>query len=243
MKALVEFLQKVDNSKLTATDRACALMWLAGRDDATIGLTANEMANAIELAGHPKQNVSRLDKQISRDPRTIKGRGIKKWRLGPRARGEFEEKYKDIVRLPRNAPPSDSVLPHELFDGTRGYLERVVHQINISYDNALFDCCAVMCRRLLETLIIETYEAEGRPSEIKASDGNYFMFSDLLRVLGGDKKLKLSRNGLKGLRDFKRLGDLSAHNRRFNARRSDIDKIQDGLRVAAEELLHLSKLA
>ena len=38
-------------------------------------------------------------------------------------------------------------------------MEKVLSQINGSYDCALFDCTAVMCRRLLETLIIEAYEA------------------------------------------------------------------------------------
>ena len=44
--------------------------------------------------------------------------------------------------------------------GTRGYLERIAYQLNASYDHYLYDCCAVMCRRILETLIIEIYEKE-----------------------------------------------------------------------------------
>lgn len=32
-------------------------------------------------------------------------------------------------------PPSDSVLPREIFTGTRTYIERVVRQINASYDS------------------------------------------------------------------------------------------------------------
>ena len=47
---------------------------------------------------------------------------------------------------------------------------------------------------------------------------------------------------MKGLRDFKNLGDLSAHNRRFNARKEDIDRVRDGLRVIVEELVHLANL-
>ena len=54
------------------------------------------------------------------------------------------------------------MLPIDLFDGTRGYIEKVVLQINASFDASLYDCCAVMCRRLLETLIIECYEANGQ---------------------------------------------------------------------------------
>ena len=137
---------------------------------------------------------------------------------------------------------SDSVLPRELFDGTRGYIEKVVSQINGSYDHGWYDCCAVMCRRLAETLIIEGYEEQGRSDEIKGSDGNFQMLNGHLTVLSKDKKINLGRNSKKGLEELKELGDKSAHNRRFNARQPDIDAIRPGLRTAAEELLHIAKL-
>jgi len=68
------------------------------------------------------------------------------------------------------------------------------------------------------------------------------MFAGLLAHLEADVTFNLGRNALRGLKDFKKLGDLSAHNRRFNADRDDIDRVRDDLRVAAEELLHLAKL-
>jgi hypothetical protein len=69
--------------------------------------------------------------------------------------------------------PSDSILPRELFANTRAYIERVVSQINGSYDHGFYDCCAVMCRRLVETLIIEVYESRARARDIKATDDNF----------------------------------------------------------------------
>jgi hypothetical protein len=143
---------------------------------------------------------------------------------------------------PSAVKPSDSVLPRELFTDTRGYIERVVTQINGSYDCGFYDCCAVMCRRLGETLIIETYESQGRVSDIKGSDDNFLMLSGLLGVLNKDKSIHLGRNAKRGLEGLKDLGDKSAHNRRFNARQPDIDGIKSDLRTAAEELLHLAKL-
>jgi hypothetical protein len=99
-----------------------------------------------------------------------------------------------------------------------------------------------MCRRLLETLIIETYESLGRSLEIKGSDGQFMMLNGLITFLEREKSFNLGRSAMKGLKDFKQLGDLSAHNRRFNALRNDIDRVRDGLRIASEELLHLSGL-
>lgn len=152
-----------------------------------------------------------------------------------------EEKLGEQGKL---GAPKDtgSVIPSGL--GTaRGYLGKVVLQLNVSYDAQLYDCCAVMCRRLLETLIIEVYEHCGRASEIKGSDGNFLMLSGLTAFFENDKAFNVSRNGMKGMRDFKTLGDQSAHSRMFNARKDDIDRVRNGLRVAIEELAHLANLA
>jgi hypothetical protein len=152
-----------------------------------------------------------------------------------------EEKLGEHGKL---GAPKDtgSVIPSGL--GTaRGYLGKVVLQLNVSYDAQLYDCCAVMCRRLLETLIIEVYEHCGRAAEIKGSDGNFLMLSGLTAFFENDKAFNVSRNGMKGMRDFKTLGDQSAHSRMFNARKDDIDRVRNGLRVAIEELAHLANLA
>jgi hypothetical protein len=146
----------------------------------------------------------------------------------------------DLEALP-TLKPSDSILPRELFLNTRGYIEKVVFQINGSYDQGLYDCCAVMCRRLGETLIIETYESQGRAKEIKGADDNFLMLNGLLAVLNKDITIHLGRNAKRGLDSLKDLGDKSAHNRRFNARQPDIDSIKSDFRTAAEELLHLAK--
>jgi hypothetical protein len=198
------------------------------------------ICSELELAGHPKQNVSRLAATLKSDRRTSKAEGVG-WRLHPRTRRELDSEYAFALSQ-RPVSPSDSVLPMELFTGTRAYIERVVHQINKAYDTELWDCSAVMCRRLLETLIIESYEKAGRANEVKGNDGHFMMLNGLITFLEGDASIHLGRSAARGLKDFKQLGDLSAHNRRFNARRNDIDRVRDGLRVAAEELLHLAGL-
>ncbi|MCP4203440.1 MAG: hypothetical protein GY769_16100 [bacterium] len=201
-------------------------------------MTAAEIGEAMEDAGYARQNLTRLKENLTRSPLTAKAkRGA--FRIRTNSLQEIEQKFGTYLQV-RPLKPSDSVLPRELFDGTRGYLERVVAQINGSYDGGLYDCCAVMCRRLLETLVIELYEHLGRQAELRGSDGNYLMFSALLAILERDKTISPGRNTSKGLRDCKRLGDQSAHNRRFNARKNDIDRVRDGVRLASEELLHLA---
>lgn len=235
------FLRAIAPQPLTLRDRALALLWWVGRDDPKEGLTAREICDFIEAQGFPKQNSSRLHLALERDRRTSKAGG-NRWKLHPSARALLEQEFGGF-RDSRPAPvASSSVLPTELFRGTRGYLEKVVYQLNASYDATLYDCCAVMCRRTLETLLIEVYEHVNRADEIKGADGHFLMFAGLLSFFESDKAFNPSRNGLRGLREVKTLGDLAAHNRRFNARKDDIDRLREGLRIAAEELLHLAGL-
>ncbi len=237
----VDFLHCVTDLTPSITHRAIALLWWYGRDDPAQGATPRELRDAFESAGYARPNVTRLAAALRRDTRTRRGPGGT-FRLHPDARRALDEEYEDRAGS-RPIPISSVVLPRELFVGTRGYIEKVVAQLNASYEYSLFDCCAVMCRRLLETLIIEVYEGAGRAEEIKDQNGHFFMFDGLLKHLENDRSLNLGRNAITGLKDFKRLGDQSAHNRRFNARKSDIDRVGDGLRVVAEELLHLANLA
>ena len=129
-----------------------------------------------------------------------------------------------------------------LVRGTRGYIEKVAHQVNGSYANGWYDACAVMLRRLLETLIIECYESHKIESTIKDAAGNYLLLRDLVDRALAEKTWTLGRSVRLVLPKLKDLGDKAAHNRRYNAHREDIDKIQRDLREAVQELIALAQL-
>jgi len=137
---------------------------------------------------------------------------------------------------------SQQVLPTSLFRGTRGYIERIVNQINGSYENGWFDCCAVMIRRLIETLIIEVFEHHKISSNIKNSNNDFLYLNDLIDKSIYEKTWNLSRNTRKSLPKLKDIGDKSAHSRRFNAQRWDIDNIIADLRTSTQELIYLASL-
>jgi hypothetical protein len=238
MSETQRFLQSVIDLEVSNAERLVALLWFCSLGDQMRAMTPSELCHEIEESGFGKQNTSRSRTQLSKDRRTVKS-GSDSFRISAKARGSLTSTYSCLVDV-IPAPRTDSVLAEDLFSHAHGYTRKVVRQVNASYHYGLFDCTAVMCRRLLETLIIETYEVASQEAQVKGPDGNYLAFSGLLGRVGSDRVVTLSRNGLKGLKDFKSLGDLSAHNRRFNARKNDIDRVRDGLRVACEELLHLA---
>ena len=57
-----------------------------------------------------------------------------------------------------------------------------------------------------------------------------------------ETKWNLGRTTKKAIPKFKNLGDQSAHSRRYNAHRDDIDKISDDFRSVCQELIYLASL-
>lgn len=136
---------------------------------------------------------------------------------------------------------SQAIIYLPLVKGTRSYIEKVANQINGCYEKGWFDACAVMIRRLLETLIIEVYEKHGIADKIK-KNGDFMFLRDMINVILNETTLNLSRNTKSALPKLKDIGDKSAHSRRFNAVRQDIDDFKKELRVVTQELLVLAGL-
>jgi len=137
---------------------------------------------------------------------------------------------------------TQQVLPFSIVRNTRGYIEIITNQINGCYEKGWYDSCAVMIRRLVETLIIEAFEKHKKADKIKNSSGDFLYLRDLISVALNEKSWSLGRNVKKSLPKLKNIGDKSAHSRRFNAHRYDIDKVIDDLRDIIQEFLSLADL-
>lgn len=135
-----------------------------------------------------------------------------------------------------------SVVPRSLLRGTRGYIEKVANQANGCYQNGWYDACAVMTRRLIETLIIEAHEKHGLASNIQTPQGDFFYLRDLIASCLNEPSWNLSRNCKQALPKLKDVGDKSAHSRRYVAQRGDIDPLLSDIRLVVQELLFLSGL-
>lgn len=138
-------------------------------------------------------------------------------------------------------PTTEQVLPLDVVKGTRTYLEQIVNQANGCYEKGWYDACSVMIRKLVEVLIIAVYESKGEADAIK-KDGNFLMLSGLIDDIATRHSWNLGRETKAALPLLKSLGDRSAHNRHYLARKADVDKVLPGLRVAVEDLLHHAKL-
>lgn len=137
---------------------------------------------------------------------------------------------------------SHQVIPPASVRGTRGYIEKITNQINGCYERGWFDSCAVMMRRLLETLIIECFEHHNISDKIKTKRGDFMFLRDLVDKALAEDSWTLGRNTRSALPKLKELGDKSAHSRRYIAHRQDIDAIRTEFRGAIQEFVFLANL-
>jgi hypothetical protein len=170
----------------------------------------------------------------------MKGLGVRALVLAKAISQSADSINKPLDEVQR--PASEPVLAFSLVKNTRPYLEKVVHQINASYNQTCYDACLVMARRLLETLIIEAFEHRNIDHRIKdPSSGNFFTLSRLVQAALAES-WNIGRKARGALPKLKELGDRSAHDRRFNAHRHHVDKVADDLAVVVQEFISLAGL-
>jgi hypothetical protein len=224
------------------SERAIAFLYFRAETTDIPEASPKEINQDFQEAGLGNPNVTRLRKFLKKDSRTIKTNGDK-WRLKADKLEEVAATYGEFLKNKKiTVPQTDSVIPADLVSKTRGYLEEVVRQINGCYDASFYDAAGVMIRRFIETLIIEVYEHLSIQVKIQDGSGNYFMLNELIAKITSEATINLGRNAKKGLGDAKWLGDQSAHNRRFVAKKSDIDRVQPNIRILAQELISISGL-
>lgn len=125
----------------------------------------------------------------------------------------------------------------------RGYLVSVGRQANGCYTQGWYDGCAVMMRRLLESSIIEAFEAKRIDTKIKDSkSGDFFQLTALINAALAETAWNLPRNVRKEIENLRDLGHRSAHNRYYLAKKPDIDKHAGVYREAVEAFLHIAGL-
>lgn len=132
---------------------------------------------------------------------------------------------------------TNNLVDLSVFNAAPYYIQSNAKQMALCYDNNLYDATLVLMRKLFETLIIECFERYNYEQEIKDVNGTFFYFSDLIDRFINSSKWNVSRNLITAIKKVKRYGDLSAHNRRFLAKKTDIDDFRFELRQCAEEII------
>ena len=124
-----------------------------------------------------------------------------------------------------------------------GVYRKVLEEANRCFSADCPNACAAMLRRLVESLIIEAFEAHAIEAKVKDTTGEYLELKALIGKAVAEQKLNLSRNTRTALPHLKFVGDLSVHSRRNLIRNGDLKGIRNDARAAIEELAsHMPEL-
>jgi len=230
-----DFARLLAAQNLSHVDRAIAFLYYYRETQAFDERSARDLVSDLHDEGFPRPNVTLLKRALSKSKFTTQGSRPGLYKLDLRRLAPLEAAYGDFLNV-RKAKVSGAVIPPEWVSATRPYLENIVYQINAAYDYGMFDACAVLCRRLMESLIIETYIHHKRHSDIQAN-GVFLTLDGLIAYITADKHIALSRNTPKTMREIKQLGDTAAHDRTYITPQVDIDDLKARYRRLIQELL------
>lgn len=226
--------------KASKIEIATAFVWyhfsIAGEE---IGL--NQINKYFEESSLSKYNPTYLKESLRKSKNVIKGNAFNSYKPARAYQEDMESLYPFINAKSEDIATDDSILPDSLIQHTRGYIENLGKQINASYNNNIFDGCAVIMRRLLEILLIHSYDEVGKLNEIADGDG-YRNLSYIINYTISNKPFKLSKETLEILDDFRQIGNFAAHKIQYNTKRKDIDNVRLKYRMTIEELLYSTRI-
>ncbi len=158
---------------------------------------------------------------------------------------KLERHYKSELakNIPNRVEPthSNQIIPEQFFDYSRTYLTSIIDQINISFEYGLYDACAVLMRRLMETLLIEIYIQKGISDEIKENK-NFIPLERMINHALAKNDFHWNRNSTKDFAAVKKLGDVAAHDRTYITHKSDIEDVKIHYRRLIQEIANLAGL-
>lgn len=235
-----QFINIVDLQSKTEIEKVKIIAFYDSYTKQQSEFDLNEVFDILQSIGHPISNHSRLKGYLAKSKDFKKSSSKEKYMIVPTVRQQLQNEYAKILNNEEEILSSNEVLDSNLFLGKRGFLDRLIKQINNCYSNNCFDACAVLMRRVFEITLILAYENNGVESEIKIN-GDYVMLERIVAnaVQNTTLHISRSRNEYDAIRD---LGNFAAHKIHFNTRKSDIDNIKQTYRVCLEELYYLAGL-
>jgi hypothetical protein len=149
----------------------------------------------------------------------------------------LDAKYAQVAEKSQDIIDVGTIIHDVEYRGIRGYLMQIVKQINRSYEENIFDWCAVLMRRSWILLIL-SYRNLGIDDAIKYTAGNHHMLEAMITDAKANTTLSLSRNSKESLELFRMIGDFSAHKIEYACRREYIQPHIMEYRALFVELLH-----
>lgn len=233
------YIAAVNLSQQKELDKVKLIAFYDGIVKNTSSFILNDVVSTLKDIGHPISNISRLKGYLSKSKQFRKiSEG--EYMITPALKDELMETYGEWLFNEDTIISDNEILDEALFTGKKGYLDKLIKQINHCYKNRCYDACAVCMRRVFEIALILTYEYNGIQDEIKKG-GDYVMLEKIVANAVNNTTLHISRSR-KEYDSIREIGNYAAHKILYNTRKKDIDDIKQTYRVCLEELYYLAGL-
>lgn len=127
----------------------------------------------------------------------------------------------------------------DIFSQQPDYVTRLIPQINGCWERGYLEACAMVIRRLTETLICELYAKRGWEDELKDPSTHEFVgLKSMVNKICGDPRIGLAKRVQEGLKKIKELGDIAAHDFKVRIRKGDLEGARSSVRFTCERLIY-----
>ena len=170
----------------------------AGEDTFSV----KQISDWLVSLGYARPNSARLQANLKKSKMFVAA-GKDRFRIHPATCEALLGEFPNVATKSEEVVALDSVVPESLLQKDRTYIKLLMRQINASYDNNIFDGCAVLMRRLVEILLIVAYEHLGEDAAIRDAAGDFVPLNAIMDNAKGNAKLRLSRNSRDSLETFR----------------------------------------
>jgi hypothetical protein len=241
--SLPSFAEGISKLGLTEVGQAIALLWYFDQKEGRSELRPAHLAELMhDLSLRRRINVTRLGRQLLANRDVMRGKEMGTVRLRVAGKSRLASRYNEIAGTIVASKADVEIIPAGLFENTRPYLESLVTQINGTYQRGFYDSCAVMCRRLLECLLLLAFEKAEKGDVVRDPAGEYRALADIIGLASSNRHIKLSRGAGTVMGKIEYVGELAAHHPTYITRQKDIDEQRSGFRRVIAELTHLAEI-
>jgi len=241
---LEAFVESVDLHAKSEIQKVKYLLYYFFKCEGLYEASTSEVRHWFSKLSLAQPNESRLMTNIRSSSEFIRGSSASSFRLHAKTIISLAKEIPALNAKTEEIVSHSTILPAALYRtaNPRGYIVKLCDQINASYENNLFDACAVLMRRLLEVLLIHSYQHCGLESKILGPNSSFKELKTIIVEVNSTGDIALSRNTKTCLDSFRVLGNFAAHKITYNTTRDDIKNIALDFRAAVEELLYAAGL-
>jgi len=246
---LSSFASKLHKSRLSVPEQAEAILWFRFRcqDADTQGLTPMELADLMD--SHHLCNHSEAFKEVyalqQRSRFIIMDSGKGGLVINFRERDFLDEKYESLLESPPERRVSyELVTPIDIFESSSfaSLFHQLLRQANVCYEFDLLDACALVCRHLIELLLIKAFDAHSRVSVIQDSNGDYVGLGAIIGHAKSGTVFPLDEDTKAFLEAVYRAGNDAAHCQIHPLKKKEIDRFKPLMDKGLSELLDRAKI-